>query len=148
MLRSNSSLASTNTVTMSTLRKNQSGDQLSNATKTDRLLAHRSSYVWLGTKLGTKSKMIFFFFTKEITNEIFSRSKTIEIGDQISHKNSLTCVGVSFDLELNYKWICYKNKNTQLLILEDLKIIQYGLQKVLKIVTLCNGSLIWFGNEK
>jgi hypothetical protein len=44
MLRSNSSLASTNTVTVSTLKKNQSGDQLSTC-KTDRLVVHRSSYV-------------------------------------------------------------------------------------------------------
>ena len=146
MLRSNSSLASTNTVTMSTLRKNQSGDQLSNATKTDRLLAHRSSYVWLGTK----SKVIFFLYKGNHEWNIFKIKDNWNWWSNFSQKlfDLKHIVWVSFDLELNYKWICYKNKSTQSLILEDLKIIQYGLQKVLKIVTLCNGSFIWFGNEK
>lgn len=44
MLRSNSSLASTNTVSLTTLKKNQSGDQLCTA-KSERLIGHRSSYV-------------------------------------------------------------------------------------------------------
>lgn len=46
MLRSNSSLASTNTVTVTTMKKNQSGDQISAAGKgSERLIGHRSSYV-------------------------------------------------------------------------------------------------------